>query len=230
MATPRKERASGKTAGEESSEANAKEEDNPVDIQDEAERRRRYRSPGLQRMRLDWRSDDAITLDRVRDHVETRLANEFADANAVIFAIFSTVRTPITDRVSGEIETDRHGMPLWEKDDVTGLYIEDFALLTVKEREHYLFQITTHLYEWERRKANAWAEAMFAKAGWEEHYSTEFDRPSHGTIEDREARGKIHASEDRYFAIMITWYSKRVDAIVLSLDRLALRLRDALTL
>ncbi len=228
MTASKKTRASGMTAGQEAAKEVAKDEDKSIEVMDDAERRRRWRSPGLARMRFDWRRDDGMVVSAASQMIDDRMISEFSDAYAALYEIYEAVRTPMVD-ANGERVIGRDGFPEWVRLP-SGAFDEDFSKLTHAEREHFMFQITTHLFDWECRQADAWANAMFAKVVFEEHFSIEYDLPVSGTIEDREARGKINAAEDRYYAIVATWYSRRVDALVRSLERLALRIKDSLTL
>ena len=69
---------------------------------------------------------------------------------------------------------------------------------------------------------------MFGKAMFTERFAIEYDAPMSGTIDDRNAVGNVKAAEDRYFALMLTSVSRRADAIVRTLNNLALRLRDTI--
>jgi hypothetical protein len=84
------------------------------------------------------------------------------------------------------------------------------------------------MFGWEQRAADAWGEAMFAKAQWEERFAIDYDAPFTGTIEDRTAKGNIGAREERYFAIFLSLYSRKADAVVRSLALLGQRLKDSM--
>jgi hypothetical protein len=222
-ASNNKPRQSGLTAAQESAMEVVAGSDTPLDSN--IEHNRKFRSPGFSRMRTEWKPEDAIILTKAKVAAEDRLILEFADAYRVLAHIYDIVRSPLV--IDGEIQKDRHGWTVWAKDEY-GSYIEDWSLLTHDQRDTILFTLATRLYDWEQKAADAWGEAMFAKGQWEETYSIGFDAPMSGTVNDREATGRIHSADERYFAIQMTFYSRKADALVRSMTRIADRLRDSL--
>lgn len=186
---------------------------------------------GFTRMRMDWHGDDAIMLNSVQEAIEDRLVLTFRDAYEVMNDLFEVVRMPEVD-ANGEPVVDRYGYRKWRRLP-NGNWDEDWTRLTLKQRENFLFQITTRLFDWEQRAAAAWTEAMFSKAQWEERFSAGYLEPpatpqSGSTIEARTSYAKVHAIEERYFAIFLTSYSRRADALVRSMSLLGQRLKDAM--
>jgi hypothetical protein len=49
-----------------------------------------------------------------------------------------------------------------------------------------------------------------------------------GTIEDREAHGKVKSQEERMFAILLEYRRRLADALVRDMDQLARTLADSL--
>lgn len=220
-------RASGETAaGEEAKEAGEQLLE-PMAQQLEDEAATKWRTPGFRRMRFDWSGDDRAVLKAATDAVEGRIRANFADAFQVMFDLYDLVRTPLTDQ-QGNVLCDEWGLALWRRSP-SGSYEEDWTKLTHKQRENFLFQITTRIFEWEQRAADAWTEAMFAKAQFEERFAIGFDAPHSGTVEDRRAAGTLDSREERYFAIFLSAYSRKADAIVRSMAGLAQRLKDVMT-
>lgn len=222
-----KVRASGETtAGETTREEAEKVDRLPETEVLPDEREIRFQTPGFSRMRLDWQGEDREVIKRARDAVEGRLLRNFASAYQVMYEVYELVRTPEVDE-NGEVVRDRYGFPLWRQT-VSGDYEEDWSKLTRDQRERFMFTLTTRLFEWSALAADAWGEAMFSKARWEERFSVAFDAPMSGTVDDRKAKGHIGAAEDRYFALYLTLYSRQADAIVRSMELLAQRLKDAM--
>jgi mannose/cellobiose epimerase-like protein (N-acyl-D-glucosamine 2-epimerase family) len=91
-----------------------------------------------------------------------------------------------------------------------------------------MFKITNALYDIEQRAAQAWLDAMLAKGIFEETFAQAYDSPSTGTIEARQSKAKMSAAQDRYWAIYLSAYSRRADAICRSLSLLGQRLKDSL--
>jgi hypothetical protein len=178
-------------------------------------------------MRLDWSSDDRDVLIRAKSTAEGRLQREFPEVYRLLYRVYNVVRAPEVDLKTGEIHTDQWGLPVWKKDQV-GSYLEDFSKLGIREKEDILFTITTHLVEWQQLAADAWGEAMFSKAQWEERFSIGYDAPMSGTIEARTAAGRLDSREERYFAIFISLYSRKADALISSLTLLAQRIKDSM--
>ena len=223
---PAQERASGKTAAEEEAAKAVEEGSEPIDLpSDDHDSTTLFRTPGFHRLKLEWKGEDREVLNGVQRVVEDRLVQTFADAYAVMYELFDMVRTPATSP-NGEIIRDRLGFTVW-KQTASGSWEEDWSRLGRKEREHFLFQITTRLFDWEQRAADAWGEAMFARGQWAERYGIEHDKLHSGTIKDREAVARKDAAEERYFAIFVTLFSRKADGIVKTMDRLVRMLRDS---
>lgn len=224
-----KTRASGLTAAEEEAKEVVEESFADPATEDPGEERKvTFRTPGFSRMRTDWNGDDALVLSRVQMVIEDRIVTTFADAFSLMHEVYEVVRTPLTD-AEGNIQRDRFGFPIWRRTPA-GSFEEDWTRLGTKERENFLFQITTRIFDWEQRAADAWTEAMLAKAIYEERFSIAYDAPKTGTIDDRTARGKTDAADERYFAILMAAYSRKADALVRSLALLGQRLKDAMSL
>jgi hypothetical protein len=186
-----------------------------------------FRSPGFQRMRTAWEGEDKRQMDRVQGTIDEVVFETFQDAYAVMSDLYDLVREPATDE-HGTVLTDPAGFTIWAKNPLTGSYIEDWTVLTIRQREDFLFRITTSLFEWEQRSANLWTRAMFSKGMFVEKFSIEYDAPISGTIDDRNARGNKEAAEDRYFALMNSAISRKAEALVRSMTNLMLRLKDTL--
>ena len=232
MASSSTVRASGSTQVEEVtkevSEQNDRDEAHEDPAASEDSPRSIFRAPGLHRMAFQWSGEDGRVVAQAQGVVEERIQANFRDAYQIMFELFMVVRTPLADG-NGDVIRDRFGWPEWRRTE-SGDWVEDWSALSRKQKEDFLFKITTRLFAWEQRAAEAWGEAMFSKAAWEERFAIGFDAPVHGTIEDRTAKGRIGAVEERYFAIFQTLYSKKSDAVVRTMNLLAQRLKDTLEL
>lgn len=204
--------------------------DEPTVAETDPERTRELRTPGFSRMavHLDWSSEDAHVIHTLRDMVDGRILTRFAGAYQVMSDIYDEVREVETDAAGNEVR-DHLGFKVWKRQP-TGAYIEDFGRLTNRAREDALYRITTSLFEWEQVAADVWGEAMFAKAKWEERFAIAFQIEHQGkdTIEGRTQSGRLGARDDRYFAIYMSLYSRKADAIVRAMERLGQRLKDTL--
>ena len=224
---PKQTRASGLAQSEEVVREEAESFEDHVEPALPEERARRHQTPGFARMRMEWKGDDRLVMQSARDAVDGRILRLYADAYQIMHELYDVVREPEVDLETGEIQQDQWGFTVWKRTP-SGAYVEDYTRLTRDQRERFLFEITTRLFDWEQRAGNAWGEAMLAKAQWEERFAIEYDRPMHGTIDDRRAAGNKHATDERYFAIFLSWYSRRADALVRSMERIAQRLKDAM--
>lgn len=203
--------------------------DQPAEVRVHEDETKEMRTPGFSRMRFDW-GEHASMMQMILQVADDRVAVAFTDAYQIINDIYEIVREKSYDPQTGEIRVDRHGWPIWERTE-SGRYVEDYSRLGIKEREEFLFQITTRLFDWEQRAAEHWAEAMFAKAMWEERFALSFMDTSEGGRKTDEAmtqRGRLGSREERYFALFESAVSRKVDAIVKSLERLSQRLKDSL--
>lgn len=220
-------RASGKTAGRETAEEESKSLAELVNPEIPIERAKTFKYPGFSRFRTEWDGEDKVTMTRIRHIVELQLAKNFRDAYAVMLEVYSIVRVQ-EEGPGGEGLIDSHGFPVWKRSGPAGAYIEDWTKLTSRQKENLLFSITTKLFDWEQRAADAWLEAMMAKGIFEEQFANYFDEPIAGTIEDRRARANARAAEERYFAIFQSAYSRKAEAVVRSMTLLSQRLKDSL--
>lgn len=220
-------RASGKTTGEEVTAEQAKEltEQPTVELPDE--RKRRFQTTGFSRMKSDWDTEQSRFVRIMHRNIDDHLRKAFADAYALQEELFLLVRTPAV--FNGEPVVSPDGSPEWKRKPGTGDFEEDWNRLNAKQRERFLYQITTRMFSWEQRAAEAWAESMYAKVIWEQEFSAGYDELPQGskdTIEGRTARAKMAAAEDQLLAIFKTYYSRKTDAVVRSMERLAQRIKD----
>jgi hypothetical protein len=189
-----------------------------------------FRSSGFSRMRTEWRREDHEVIQAALDAVEERIVKVlFPDAYQVMFELYSIVRTPQTQ--NGEVVVDRFGLPLWKRLP-SGAWEEDYSKLTTRQKEDFLFRITTNIFAWSQRAADLWGEAMFAKVHWEEHHAFAYISEYKGkdTVEGRTAYANQESIDERYFAVFRSLLSRRADAIVRSLELLSQRLKDSLTM
>lgn len=205
-----------------------KDADTPAVVDPHPDRTKEFTTPGFARMVTDWNGPDRLAVDAVKDVVEGRLLVNFADAFALMNEVYDIVREPELLDDMGTVKTDRYGFAIWKRT-ITGAYFEDFTRMGVSQKEDLLFKITTRIFEWEQKAADAWGEAMFAKAKWEEAFAVSFDAPAGRlTVEDRTQKGRLGSRDERYFAVFLSLYSRKADAIVRSMGLLGQRLKDTL--
>lgn len=220
-------RASGKEAAEEVARDEAAELDRQINPELPDERKRRFATAGHARTRIDWKDGQKQELALHHRAVQQRLMDNFPDAFELMVEIWNVVREPVM--VNGEVVRDPlTKVPEWRQTP-TGGYIEDWNKLTASKREHFLYQLTTRLVIWEQRAQESWYESMYAKVTWEMSFSDGFaqlDGSMKDTVEGRTARGKLVAREDHFFAILSTYYSRKAEKLVQSLERIAQRLKD----
>lgn len=191
--------------------------------------RSKFRSVGLSRMKIDWTGDEKRVVNKAMRSVEERIQANFRDAFQLMFELFTIVREPVINPETGEKVVDQYGWPEWKRT-ATGDFVEDWSALGRKERENFIFTITTRLFAWEQAKADAWGEAMFAKGAWEERFSGAYTKPRSGTVDDRTNHARQDSIEERYFAIFVTLYSRKADGVVSTMQLLGQRLKDTLEL
>lgn len=226
MVVGSKVRKSGKTGAFEAGEKAGQELADTAEEELPEDREKTLSSLTFSRMKIDFSGPDKDMVKRIKDMIDGKVLSMFQDAFAVMSDIYDVVREPARD-LAGDPELDRFGFIVWQRS-VSGAYLEDWSRLTYKQREDFLFRITTSLFEWQQRKADLWAEAMYAKAIFTEHHALAYDSPVSGTIEDRTAYANTKASEHKYFALYCSHLSKRADAVVNSLELLGQRLKDTL--
>lgn len=206
-----------------------KESEEPTVEDPHDDRTREVTHLSFARMRTDWHGPDAAVMHKIRVQVDNRILINFGDAYKILNDIYEVVRDPVRDGESGEIVRDDQGFPVWRRSD-SGRFVEDYSKLGIKQREEFLFQITARLVDWEQQAADAWGEAMFAKGVWEEQFVEAFFEESTGrkTDESMTQRGRLGSRDERYFALFLSYYSRRADALMKSMSLLAQRLKDAL--
>lgn len=199
----------------------------PAEVELHEDRTRELRTPGFSRMRTEWDGADGLVIASVMGQVDNLVLQNFSDAYGVMHELYEIVREPVVNEQTGEILKDAHGWTVWKRSP-SNVWIEDYSRLGHKQREHLLFQITTRIFEWEQRAANAWGEAMYAKAMFEERFALTFqDTPGNRpTVDDRTQYARGSAVEERYFAIFQSLYSRKCEALVRSLTLLGQRLKD----
>jgi hypothetical protein len=191
---------------------------------------RETKTPGFSRMRTEWHGEDAVQVASLRHIVEGRILHLFPDAFVLMNDLYEQVREPVRDPDTGFPLTDAHGFSVWARTE-SGAFIEDYSRLGIREREDFLFRITTNIFEWKQTQADLWGDAMFAKAQWEEAMSAGFVAPTgRMTVDDRTHRGRVNSTDERYFAIFQALLSRRADAVVDSLTLLGQRLKDSMTI
>lgn len=205
-----------------------KEADNPADVRVHEDHTRETKTPGFTRMRTDWHGPDKTQVDALRNIVDGRILMLFPDAFVLMADLFEIVREPLFD-AAGEAVLDARGMTVWVRTE-NGAFVEDYSRLGIREREDFMFRITSNLFEWQQTRADLWGDAMFAKAQWEESFSDGFvNTPgARPTVDDKTNRARAHATDERYFAIFQTLASKKAEAVVQSMELLGQRLKDVL--
>lgn len=220
-------RASGREVADEVGEEQAKTITEP--IEDElldVEREIIFQSTVMSRFPTDWTKENAQTITRIKHAVDEVMRAHFPDAYAIMDDLYLEVRSPVVN-ADGEPVLDDHGRLTWERTEL-GAYVEDWTVLSLKQREEYLLRLTTLLFEWEQTAASLWTEAMFSKAMWVENFAREFNKVVKGTVDDRTNRANHEAAAERYFAVYTSALSRHADALVKSMERLTLRLKDTL--
>lgn len=221
---PTAERQSGMTQAEEVSREIADEADKPLDLPNPDQIL--WRTPGFHRMRTSMSDDERSVMDAIHHQVEGEVITAFADAYRIMEEVYEVVRQAEVDG-AGNPRRDAHGLVIWQRDHLGG-YVEDWSKLNHRERERFLFSITTKVFAWSQKAARMWGEAMFTKTMWEERFSMDYSTPRDGTIDDRTAAGRTGAIDERYLAVYAAYVSRRADAVVRSMELLATRLKDVM--
>lgn len=185
-------------------------------------------TPAFSRLRTDWNSPDREVMAQMRRGVELMVQQHFGDVYDLFFDIYLIVREPVLDPATGEIQTDGLGLPVWQRQAGTNSYVEDWSKIGTREREQFLYRITTGLFRWEQRAADLWGEAMFSRAQFEEAFAHGYESLTveKATIEDHTARARALSAEYRYHAVYCSYLSRRADAVVRAVERLGQRLKD----
>jgi hypothetical protein len=209
----------------------SQEADRPMVVDPHDDRTFEFERTGLSRMRTTWSQEDADAMAGIHAVVDREIMVHFTEAFQIMNEIYDIVREPAVDTTTGEILTDQYGFTLWLRNE-TGAYIEDYSKLGIKEMEHFLFRISTRLFDWEQQAANLWGEAMFAKALWEQRLASSYAEARLAgarTVEDRTQAARLGAYDDRLFGVFRALISRKADGVVRSLTTLAQRMKDVLS-
>ncbi len=211
-------RASGLTPGHEAAREISSEDDKNPHNEPEIEHTKKFRTPGFSRMRSTFDSGDLIFMQRIMAWAKEQLKKDFPEVFAIQRKI--DVLCAVPEIVDGKVVVDDEGIPVWKKNEL-GLVVHVWSKLTSKEREDLLYDITINMADWEQRAVDAWQMAMNAKIVWEERYAIKYDEPRNKTMGERDAIGRTGAIDERYQAVQLSAYSRRADALVSSMKRLA---------
>lgn len=209
----------------------SRESDRTMEVEPHDDRTVEFARQGLSRLRTTWSAEDAEALAGIHAVVDREILRHFAAAYQILNEIYDIVREPSVDTTTGEIETDAHGFTVWLRSE-NGAYLEDYSRLGHKDMEHFLFRITTRLFDWEQQAADLWGDSMFAKARWEQRLASSYaEARTHGakTVEDRTQAARLGAYDERLFGIFRALVSKKAEALVRSLTMVAQRLKDILS-
>lgn len=229
-------RASGRETGEEIAHEHVAQHDTPATVRDPEAETRQFDFSAVSRMRTEWRGPDADRLRGVERNIETVLYRKFFSLYKLREYLWSHIRVPLA-KADGEIKVDRFGLTRWQKHPEghpqEGMFIEDWSLMTDTLRTEILDRLVNYLFEWERAAEHLRAEALYARAEYESLYAEGFESlpvqtATRPTVDDREARAKRVAAEDRLFALYMTSLSRQADALVRSATRLEQRMKDLL--
>jgi hypothetical protein len=208
----------------------SKGDENVAEVHVHEDHTKETKTPGFSRMRTEWKADDHAQVSGLKALVDTRIVNLFPDVFELMNNLWDVVREPVRDPDTGFPLKYIHGFNVWARNE-NGGFIEDFSRLGIREREDFLFRITTNIFEWKQRQADMWGDAMFSKAMWEEAFSRGFTEPvGRLTVDDRTNRARVHATDERYFSILQSLLSRRADAVVSGVELLGQRLKDVLTM
>lgn len=193
---------------------------------------RKFQYTTFSRMPKSWIADDYRQLMVIQSLCRQIIDERFAEAIAVMRRIRRRVRLAQADDDGAIIMNGSE--PLWERDE-DGLPVEDWTALGRADREALLFTITTHMFEWERARADLWRDAMFAKAQWEEKFAKAYHEmpgvaiSGKPTIDDKTQVGHSFSISERYFAVFRSSLSKEADGIIQALKMLQRLLERDLT-
>jgi hypothetical protein len=192
--------------------------------------RTEFKTPGFSRMRLGLDPGSRAIMAEVHDTVERIIFDEFGDLYAVRYELYDLVRQPelLDDGVTPR--TDHLGQTVWARN-ATGNYIEDWGKLDHRQRERFVYLINTRIFEWEEKRDRIWADSMYAKTRWEESFAIGWRDCVDGkrTEGDRTAAGRLGSIDERYYAVFVTYLSRRADSLVRGMVSLNQRIKDVHT-
>lgn len=210
----------------------ARESDEPLTPDIDPDRARGFTRTNYSRtarMRHDWLEEDGTVVQGLAEMADGIIHREFPGIFLILSEIWGIAREPVVNEITGEIETDMYGWPLWKKLP-SGAYIEDYSKLTDREKEGFMLSITMNLLEWRLRVDN-WKRmpAMLARARWEEAMAEGFVAPTgRVTVEERTQRGRLYSADHRYFGIFQAEVSRAAEHLVDGMELLGQRLKDSL--
>lgn len=211
----------------------SKKADQLMDVEMHDDRTRTFSSPSLARMAVRGPDPELERiLERLNEMADREILKLFGNAYQIMNDLYAVVRIPQHHVDTGEVLTDKYGFPIWEIND-SGYPIEEWDRLGYKEREDFLFRITTNLFAWEQAAATLRGNSQYAKALWENALSQGYEDARLGgartTVEDRTQAARLASRDERLEGIFYTVLSHRADALARSLTLIAQRLKDVLS-
>jgi hypothetical protein len=195
------------------------------DVELHEDRKPIFRSIGLSKMNTSWSGPDGEVVGMAIGAADKWLVKTFPMAFECLNKFWWVVREPEVDEETAEILIDHLGQPVWKRHP-NGTYIEDWTKVTHALRSEMMTVITSYLFEWEQKAANAWGEAMFSKGIYEEYFAVMYKAASGRAVEDREQAARRGADVDRMFGIYCSLLSRKADALIKSMERIGQRLKD----
>lgn len=211
----------------------SREADQPMDVDPHDDRTRTFGPSVLSRMvtRGGPNPETERVLEQLGDLADREILKQFGNAYQLMNDLYGIVRAPLIHPETHEVLRDLYGFPLWERTE-SGYPIEEWDRLGYKERQDFLFRITTNLFAWEQAAATMRGNSQYLKAVWERALAQGYQdsRASGGkTVEDRTQAARMSSTDERLEGIFYTILSHRADALVRSLSLLGQRLKDVLS-
>lgn len=220
-------RANGELTSDEAAKEAGETLTDEIVVDQAVEERVKFRTPGFAKMRFDWAHDeDRIVIQSSHRRADEVIEATFPDAFILLNRLYEIIREPMVDLNTGEIVHDAQGAVVWKRDPDDRWYIEDWSQLSRKEMENFYGSIVIMTFGLEARRDKIWSEAMYAKGQFEERFAIAFDEPKTGTEGVRKAKGNADAAEERYYALFMSYLSRRADSVVKSMERVSVMLKN----
>ena len=206
-------------------------EEEPLAADVHPDRTRQFANTSFSRMRTGWSGDDRDKVIELEALAGEIVKERFEVAFALMERTRRMVRTQAYDRASGELLAYPDGTPVWERDEL-GVPVESWELMSASDRGDLLLAIDGYMFEWEMTASDMWADAMYAKAIWEETFARGFTALPPGvvsgkpTIDDRTQWGHKNAAQERYFALFRSALSRKADSILKAMQTLQQHLEN----
>lgn len=178
-----------------------------------------------QKIRYNWRPEDAHAIGQIRATAEALVTEFFAKTFSIIDELYESFRK-VELNSHGQVIRDHQGRMKYQKDEF-GNHVEDFSALTGQDIEKALLDLQRERFVTSQQVAELLLEANFAHFSYKDEYWEKYESVLDGTNPIREAKANRETKQSKYFSYFryYVWYrtnefNKELDNLVRILEKI----------